>query len=182
MTRRLSELAEAEERREVIRSAAADYLKGEWSLAMLRECIERDGVADAPNLWDGMRRLHWDQVEPFDRSPEEGAESALGVGEFCALVEETGRAMAPTALVPCVVGRLLLQGAGVSTPAVLPALAHAEADRSTDRAITTVTAMENDAGYRLEGAKRFVPYGLQADLLVVNAAQAGGTTDLFAID
>lgn len=184
MTRRLAELAEAEERREAVRSAAADYLKGEWSLAMLRERIERDGIADAPELWNGMQRLDWDRVQSLGAETESGAASDLGfgTGEFCALVEETGRALAPTPLVPCVVGRAVLQGAGADAIGSLPVLAHAEGERSTDRLRTSVTASQTTDGHRLHGAKRFVPYGLQADLAIVNATQDDGTCGLFAID
>ena len=184
MTRKLSELAEAEERREAVRSAAADYLKGEWSLAQLRECVARDGSADAPALWSGMQQLAWDNVEPFEARARDDAtsEPALGVGEFCAVVEETGRALAPTALVPCVVGRSILRAAGASVAPSLPVLAHAEAERSSDRRRTSVTAAETANGHRLVGAKRFVPYGLEADLVIVNASSGDGDAGLFAID
>lgn len=181
MTRKLSELAEAEERREAVRSAAVDYLEGEWSLAQLRECMARDGSVDAPVLWAGMQKLDWDRVEPFEARA--GAdEPALGVGEFCALVEETGRALAPTALVPCVVGRSILRAAGAHASASLPVLAHAEAERSSDPFHTSVTASETATGHRLEGVKRFVPYGREADLVVVNATLADGTSALFSVD
>jgi alkylation response protein AidB-like acyl-CoA dehydrogenase len=184
MTRRLADVVEAEERREAVRNAATVYLKGEWSLAQLRACLDRDGVADAPQLWSGMQRLDWDQVEPFRPRADSDATSELGfgTGEFCALVEETGRALAPTPLVPCVVGRAVLRGVGAGATPAFPVLAHAEAERSSDRLRTSVTASRTDAGHRLDGAKRFVPYGLHADLAIVNATQEDGTQALFAID
>ena len=184
MTRRLTDLAEAEERREAVRSAAADYLKGEWSLAQLRECVEQGGVADAPELWSGMQRLDWDQVEPFRAGDDSGtpSELAFGLEEFCALVEEVGQALAPTPLVPSVVGRAVLRATGTAITASLPVVAHAEGDRSTHRLRTSVHAKPTPAGYRLDGAKRFVPYALQADLVIVNAAQPDGACGLFAID
>ena len=54
--------------------------------------------------------------------------------------------------------------------------------RSLDRLSTTVTATATDGGHRLMGRKRFVPYGLQADLVIVNARSHDGTTALFAVD
>ena len=182
MTRKLSELAEAEERREAVRSAAASFLEGEWSLEQLRECMARDGRADAPALWAGMQKLDWDHVEPFAATEDAEAASDLGVGEFCAVAEETGRALAPTALVPCVVGRSILRAAGTGAAASLPVLAHAEAERSSDPFRTSVTASETASGHRLDGAKRFVPYGREADLLVVNATGEDGTAGLFTVD
>lgn len=178
MTRNLSDLAEAEERREAVRDAAAKLLQGEWSLTRLRECVERDGVADAPALWDEMRSLAWDRIDAFAAEPEQ----TLGMAELCAIVEEMGRAMAPTPLVPCVVGRAVLRAAGSNRTASLPILAHAEAERSMDRCRTTVSATPTNGGYRLDGKKRFVPYGLQADLTLVSATLSGGTCSLFAID
>jgi alkylation response protein AidB-like acyl-CoA dehydrogenase len=131
-----------------------------------------------------MQRLDWDQIEPFGAEAEAGAPADLGFGtsEFCALVEETGRALAPTPLVACVVGRAVLRGAGAEMGASLPVLAHAEGERATDRLRAGLTASETRDGHRLEGAKRFVPYGLEADLAIVSATQQDGTCALFALD
>ena len=175
MSRKLADLAQAEERRETVREAAADYLRGEWSLKRLRECIERDGVASAPDLWEGMRGLDWDQVEG---TVDEGA---LGLGEFCAIVEETGRALAPTPLVPCVVARAILAGSGSTMTPSLPVLAQREPDRSTDRLRTSATVSAADGGFRLRGEKRFVPYGCEADLLIVPARGEDGGVELEAV-
>jgi alkylation response protein AidB-like acyl-CoA dehydrogenase len=181
MTQRLSELAEAEQRRATVRSAAADFLRREWSLSSLRNCFEGDGVVDAPALWKGMQRLGWHRIDLLAAEPGEVGD-ALGAPELCAIVEETGRALAPTPLVPCAVGQAILLTTKAGFFGDLPVLAHGEVDRTTDRLRTSVTATEVDGGYRLDGQKRFVPYGLQADLLIVGATVEGGRLGLFAVD
>lgn len=178
MTPTLSELAEAEQRCLAVRDAAADFLRREWSLSSLRECIQRDGVVDAPALWHGMQRLEWHRIEPF----AEDSGNAFGAPELCAIVEETGRALAPTPVVPYAVGQAILRATKTGLSADLPILAHAEGARTTDRLHTSVAATAVDGGYRLQGEKRFVPYGLQADLLIIGATVEGGTLGLFAVD
>ena len=173
MTQKLSDLAAAEERRQSVQDTAANFLRREWSLARLRGAIERDGRADAPELWREMQALGWDRIEP--------AGEDFGAAELCALAEEAGFAMAPTPLVPCVVGRALLRGSVVER-CLLPVLAHGESERSADPLYTTTTATATGAGYRLEGEKRFVPYGAQADVLVVPARFGDGELALFAVD
>ena len=178
MTLTLSELAEAEQRRVAVRDAAADFLRREWSLSSLRERFERDGVADAPALWAEVQHLGWHRIEPFAT----GLDDTFGASEFCAIAEETGRALAPTPLVPCAVGRTILLATKANLMTDLPVLAHAQAERTTDRFHTSVAATAVDGGYRLAGAKHFVPYGLQADLLIVGATVEGSTLGLFAVD
>jgi alkylation response protein AidB-like acyl-CoA dehydrogenase len=173
MTRRLAELAETEERREIVRSAAEDFLRGEWSLGSLRARFERDDEVWAPELWKGMQQLDWDGAL---------SDSALDADAFCALVEETGRSLAPTPLIPCVIARSLLRAASAEATAALPVIAHAEGERSSDPLRTSVRAFRANAGYRLQGSKRFVPYGRQADLIVANALEEDGGLGLFAID
>jgi alkylation response protein AidB-like acyl-CoA dehydrogenase len=176
MTRNLAAVAEVEERREAIRAAAAEFLRGEWALAKLRELIESDEVADAPALWQSMKELGWHDVTP------DTSDRAIGVAEFCAIVEETGRALAPTPLVPCVVARAILRATGATLDVSLPVLAHAETARSTDSVYSSVAASSSGGGYRIDGVKRFVAYGVQADLVIVQAVQADGAPGLFAID
>lgn len=174
---RLAELAEADEHRRTVRAAAADFLRRAWSLDALRERIERDASADAPDLWSAMQRLGWHAIDALP----DASGNALGASELCAIVEETGRALAPTPLVACVVGRT----AHASPPphdAELPVLAHGERERTSDRLRTSVVAREAAGTFRLSGTKSFVPYGLQADLLIVPARAADGALGLFALD
>jgi alkylation response protein AidB-like acyl-CoA dehydrogenase len=173
MTQKLSDLAATEERRNTVREAAARFLRREWSLRQLRERVEQDGRADAPALWKEMRALEWDRIGL--------AGDDIGAAEVCAIVEEAGSAMAPTPLVACNVGRALLLGSGASAAASLPVLAHAEARRWTDPLRTTVTATGTASGFQLDGEKRFVVYGAQADLVIVSA-DVGGELGLFAVD
>jgi len=181
MNYRLSELAAADERRVAVQNAAVDFLSREWSLAALRACMEGEGIVDAPSLWSGMRRLEWHRIEPFALEPEH----AFGASELCGILEETGRALAPTPLVPCVVGRSIrsVTSAGLSSrPDDLAVLAHLEPERTSDRLRTGVVATEAGGMFRLTGEKRFVAYGLQADLLLVSAVDARGSVGIFAID
>jgi alkylation response protein AidB-like acyl-CoA dehydrogenase len=125
-----------------------------------------------------MQRLGWHRIEPFTAEP--GA--AFSAPELCAIVEETGRAMAPTPLVPSAVGQSILLATKAGLIGDLPVLAHGEGERTTDRLHTSLAATVVDGGYRLEGEQRFVPYGLQADLLVVGAIVEDGTLGLFAVE
>jgi alkylation response protein AidB-like acyl-CoA dehydrogenase len=125
-----------------------------------------------------MRALDWDQIDPLGAS----SELDLGAAELCAIVEETGRALAPTPLVPCLVGRTILRGAGARATASLPVLAHTEPARTRDRLRATATARVSDAVHRLTGTKRFVAYGLQADLLLVSATREDGELAIYAVD
>ena len=174
MSQKLSDLAAAEERRQSVQDTAAHFLRREWSLARLRETVERDGLADATGLWREMRALGWDRIEP--------AGDDFGAAELCALAEETGYAMAPTPLVSCVVGRALLRTSPAAAGSEMPVLAHIELGRSTDPLNSTTLAVATGAGYRLDGEKRFVPYGAQADLLVVPAWLDNRELALFAVD
>ncbi|MBM4265348.1 MAG: acyl-CoA dehydrogenase [Deltaproteobacteria bacterium] len=178
MTRNLEELAGAEERRIAVREAAADFLRREWSLSSLRACIEGDGLADAPALWEGMRRLGWHEIDPFAAE----SEGSLGATQLCAIAEETGRALAPTPLVPCVVGRAILRGTQMARFSELAILAHGEGERTSDRLRTSAVAVEADGGFRLTGEKRFVPYGREAERLIVGATTRDGAFGLYEVE
>ena len=81
MARRLADFAEAEERRESIQEAAADFLGREWSLRALRERVERDDRADAPEIWQRIRELGWTDFSvsgTIDRHNQDGAGSGFG--------------------------------------------------------------------------------------------------------
>jgi alkylation response protein AidB-like acyl-CoA dehydrogenase len=81
-----------------------------------------------------------------------------------------------------VVARSLLHAAGADATAALPVIAHGEGERSSDPLHTSLRAFRTEAGFRLEGCKRFVPYGRQADRVVANALEEDRALGLFAID
>jgi len=164
MTQRLSDLADAEERRAAVQSSARGFLEREWSPGKLRTLIESESAVFATELWDEMRRLGWHELDPLAAQTRD----ALGAAELCAIVEETGRALAPTPLVPCVVGHALLRASHASSDPALPVLTHREAERTHDGLRTTVRASSHADGFRLAGAKCFIPYGFEADLLIVS--------------
>jgi alkylation response protein AidB-like acyl-CoA dehydrogenase len=176
MSQKLSDLAEAEERRQTVREAAAHFLRREWSLSSLRKAVEDDGIADSPTLWSRLRSLEWDRIDPKSRE--------MGAAELCTIAEEIGHALAPTPLIPSVVGRALLRNAGAGDwdGFALPVLAHVEALRRSEPLATACSAQEIPSGHRLRGHKCFIPYGQQADLLIVSARLEDGQLGLFAVD
>jgi acyl-CoA dehydrogenase len=70
--------------------------------------------------------------------------------------------------------------AGAPVPDGLVVVAHQEGAHHSDRApVTTATA--DGAGHRLTGTKQYVPFGAEADALVVSAT-LNGATALFLVD
>lgn len=119
--------------------------------------------------------------------------SGLGLSELCLLLEEQGRTLAPVPLLPTLVlGALPIQQFG--TPAQRNALlwriasgelllsAAIEETAGGDPMCPTVMATPDEQGWRLDGLKSCVPYGAQAQLLLVTARSDEQGPGVFLVD
>jgi alkylation response protein AidB-like acyl-CoA dehydrogenase len=108
--------------------------------------------------------------------PEDRGGAGQGFIEIAVVAEEVGRTVAPVPVVPTLVTAYVLarngQGddvlAGVASGDVILTTAFGEPGDTT--------ATPDGAGLRLTGEKHFVPYGGEADAVVVPAQTADGAT------
>ena len=123
--------------------------------------------------------------------PEDVGGAGLGFIEACLVVEEAGRAAAAVPLTAAtVLGALAIDRFGadaqrrewlpkVTSGEVIPTAALAE--RGSDPTDPRTTAQPSGAGWRLTGAKSYVPAGSVADVIIVPARAAAGI-GLFLVD
>jgi alkylation response protein AidB-like acyl-CoA dehydrogenase len=140
-------------------------------------------------LWGEMAKLGWLGL-PF---AEEQGGAGLGLVELALVLEEMGRAAYPGPYFASVVlAGLGLQAGGSAAQKErwLPAIASGQARGTAalledsldwDPASTTATAARRDAGFRLSGVKRFVPWAHVADVALVPARGPEGVS-LFLLD
>lgn len=125
--------------------------------------------------------------------PEEFGGSGLGFFEFCLVLEEAGRAVAPVPLVPVVVLAALpiaafgsaeqkrhylprvLAGETLLTAALVEAV-------STDPRRPRTTARRDGSRWRLDGEKHCVPVGQLAERILVPARTEDGGVAVFLLD
>ena len=120
--------------------------------------------------------------------PSERGGLGIGIAGLAVVCAEAGRALAPLPLVGSVAGAqtaLMLAGADDVLDALvagerIAALAVADGAGPPVAAEPT-TARRDGAGWRIDGAKWFVPDGCSADLLLVPAATPEGLS-LFLVD
>jgi alkylation response protein AidB-like acyl-CoA dehydrogenase len=115
--------------------------------------------------------------------PEVHGGAGLGFLELAALFEEVGRAVAPVpAVATLTTAYVLARGAPTLVDSHLAAVVAGDALLTVAFDETTeVTAGQTDAGWVLDGEKGFVPYGAEADLVVVPARTSDGATLLAAV-
>jgi hypothetical protein len=139
-------------------------------------------------LWKTLAQAHLLGVAV----PEAYGGMGLGLLELCALLEEAGRAVAPVPLVPALVlaGLPIARfGSEAQRRAWLPPLAAGDAvltaalsdAGSADPARPATRARRTPTGWRLEGAKRFVPAAGGARRVLVPAATEAGA-GVFLVD
>ncbi len=117
------------------------------------------------------------------------ADGGLGMGHVEAgiILEEIGRNLTPSPFIGTAVGAVeALRSAnaalkeawlpGIVSGETVAALALDEAARHRPQ-IVALQAERHGNGFRLSGAKQFVPFGHEADLLVVSARTAGDVSD-----
>jgi alkylation response protein AidB-like acyl-CoA dehydrogenase len=125
--------------------------------------------------------------------PEEYGGGGLGLVELALVLEEVGRTVAPVPAVATIaLGALAIvrHGTAEQRATLLPqvvegrlllAAALAEPGETDPRAPVT-TAVRDGEGWLLTGEKAFVPYGAQADRVLVPAATGPGEVGVFLLD
>ena len=183
------------EEQEMIRSQAAEFLKNECPIAVVRELMESEH-GYTPELWEKMAATGWLGLI----FPEEYGGAGLSFIELTVLLEEMGRALLPGAFFSTVLlgGLIVLEAANQEqkkrwlTPLtegrLKATLALTEPKSSWKAAgVMTVTAERSDGEYVIKGTKLFVPDAQVADLIICAArtdsfSVSGHNITLFAID
>ena len=171
----------------LVRDLAREILARETTPELLK-ALEARGAEHAPALWAQLAAANLLGIAV----PEAFGGMGLSLLELCALLQETGRAVAPVpALASLVLGGLPLARAG--TPAQrerwLPALARGELiltaalvdAGSADPAAPATRARREGARFLLDGEKRSVPAAGAAQLVLVPAMTAHGPR-VFLVD
>jgi len=164
----------------LVRDLAREILARETTPELLK-AIEADGAAFSPALWSQLASANLLGIAV----PEALGGMGLSLLEVCALLEETGRAVAPVpTLASLALAGLPLAHAGTKAQRErwLPALARGEAilsaalvdAGSADPAAPATRARREGAGFRLDGEKLGVPVADAAQLLLVPAATDAG--------
>jgi hypothetical protein len=118
--------------------------------------------------------------------PEAFGGMGMGLRELCVLFEELGRAALPSAaFASLALGALPLArfGSAAQQRAWLPRVASGAATlsaalddaNSADVFVPATRARRDDAGWLLDGAKRFVPHARRADAILVPARTSDGS-------
>ncbi len=169
------------EDQEALQRAAREFLARECPPALVRETAGTpDGIPRA--LYAKMAELGWTGLIV----PEKDGGLGLGVLDLALVLEELGRVVAPGPFLgtQLVTAALLRAGTAAQKKRWLPrliagevsgALAYLEESDRHDAAGITLKARAARGGYRLDGAKLFVPGVPGADLLVVAARTQAGT-------
>lgn len=171
------------EDQEELRDSVRTMLAGECSMSFVRQVVE-DGASSEP-LWKQMVELGW----PALTVPEADGGLGLGLVELAVVIEELGRAVAPTPFlatttqfVPAIAElgtadqRARFLGA-VAQGETTGSLALVEPGHGISLAGLATTATETSDGLVLDGIKDFVVEGADVDELVVIARLAGSDAD-----
>jgi alkylation response protein AidB-like acyl-CoA dehydrogenase len=183
------------EEQEMIRSQAAEFLKNEYPIALVRELMENEHGYNH-DLWGKMTAMGWSGLI----FPEEYGGSGLTFVELTVLLEEMGRALVPGTFFSAVLlaGLTLLEAASeeqkqcwltsLAEGGLKATLALTEPNGSWKAAgVSTVTAEHGDGEYIISGTKLFVPEAHVSDLIICAARTSSSAVpeegiSLFAID
>src|SRR5262245_11715366 len=164
----------------LVRDLAREILARETTPELLKE-LEAAGADHAPELWAQLAAANLLGVAV----PEAQGGMGLGLLELCALLQETGRAVAPVpVLASLALAGLPLARAGTTQQRErwLPALARGEAiltaalvdAGSADPGSPATRAHRTGGQFVLDGEKRFVPaLGIAQRVLVPAMSEAG---------
>jgi alkylation response protein AidB-like acyl-CoA dehydrogenase len=107
--------------------------------------------------------------------PEEHGGAGLGFLDLAVIFDEVGRAVAPVpAVATLVTAYVLSKSAPDAVASVLPGVASGDVVLTTAFGdVPDITARKDGDNWILDGEKGFVPYGAEADLVVVPAVADG---------
>ncbi len=167
---------------QMLKSSAQEFLARECPMTLVRE-MEEDERGYPDELWRQIAGLGWAGV-PF---PEQYGGTGGDFLDLAVLLEEMGRALAPTPYFSTVVlGGLTILDAGsdaqkddllsrVCDGSGLMTLAVTEASASYEAWGVEATATPDGDGYALNGTKLFVPDAHVADVIIVAARTSQGS-------
>jgi alkylation response protein AidB-like acyl-CoA dehydrogenase len=124
--------------------------------------------------------------------PESYGGAGMGLIEACVVLEESGRRLAPAPLLPCMImgaAPIVEFGTEEQKRTILPAvsagkeiLTAAWVDAASSASGTPATrARTSDGGWRLDGAKEYVPAARLASRILVPATTDDGRVALFLV-
>lgn len=174
------------EEQQSLRDLAAQIFGDRVTDESLR-AFDRDGHAYDAGLWQTLAEAGLLGLAV----PEEQGGLGFGMAELALLLEEQGRVLAPLPLhATLVAGALPIAAFGTDAQkAVLARVATGQAVLTaaleelgnTDPAAPVLRATRTNSGWTLDGVKIAVPYGAEADLLLV-PARCDGQVLVFLVD
>jgi alkylation response protein AidB-like acyl-CoA dehydrogenase len=125
--------------------------------------------------------------------PEEFGGAGMGIAELCGLLEEAGRCLAPAPLLPTLVmgaQPIVEFGTEAQKRAMLPAVASGKSvltaalaeDGMRSSLAPATRARRDGAGWKLDGAKAYVPVAALASHILVPARTDDGKTAVFLVE
>jgi alkylation response protein AidB-like acyl-CoA dehydrogenase len=175
------------EEQTLLRNAARDWTADRSPVSAFRKVRDaRSPLGYDPAVFAEMAQMGWTGVV----IPEAYGGSDIGCFSLGLVLEETGRTLTASPLIASALagaGALVLGGTEAQKEAWLPKIASGElvttlavdeGPRHTPERCA-LAADRTDGGWRLTGAKRFVPEGMAAGLFIVSARTSGtaGETD-----
>ena len=169
------------EEQEMLRNSARDFLTKECPKTLVRQ-METDEKGYSPNLWKGMADLGWTGLV----FPETYGGSGMTFLDLAVLIEELGRAIAPSPFLPTVVYcglPILAAGTEEQKKQFLPkiakgdmimTLALTEPSATWDAGGITVKATAEGDDFVISGTKLFVTDAHIANYLLVVARTKEG--------
>jgi alkylation response protein AidB-like acyl-CoA dehydrogenase len=176
------------EEHEMLRQSARRLLHERCTMKDVRG-IADGGAAHDEALWKEIAGLGWTGV-PFS---EADGGAGMGFLPLAMLLDETGRALLPSPLLPCLLAGFALEAAGddvqrarwlvpIASGERIATLAFCETDGAWLPHDVRATAEPSDGGFVLRGTKPFVMHGAQARLVVAPFREPGGRVSLFCVD
>ena len=166
---------------ELIRTTARQFLEERIGLETVRDIMMSDEGFDR-GLWKEIADMGWTGLA----IGEEHGGAGFGLSELGVLLEEMGRLVTPGPFFASAVlatAAIEMAGDDSQKASLLPQLASGESiatlavfeePRGWDPSALATTASANGTGWIIDGAKRFVLAGDQADVIVVAAGFEGG--------
>ena len=175
------------EEQEAVRDLARQIVEGQLSHEKLQE--HRDSGEPFPaKAWQELAKSELVGIG----LPEDVGGSGLGLIEMCLVLEELGRAAGPVPyLATVLMGALPVARFGTAEqkqrwlPGVVAGdavLTGAYTEAGAQPLAPATTARREGDGWRLDGVKICVPFGEQADAILVSAQTGEGSVGLFLVE